>query len=67
MQKHKTKIGVDKNIMHTTEKERLIYQMYIRENMTAEEIAEELGISLRSVRKYISEYGLYKSDNRKKK
>lgn len=53
--------------MHTTEKERLIYQMYIRENMTAEEIAEELGISLRSVRRYISEYGLFKSDNRKKK
>lgn len=51
----------------TSKREKMIYQMYIKENMTAEQIAEETGLSLQTIRNDIRKYGLYKKDRLKVK
>lgn len=44
---------------------KMFVQMYINENMTAEEIAEETGYNIRTVKKRLSEAGIYKSELKK--
>lgn len=36
---------------------KLIYQMYIKENLSPEQIADELGVIKRAVYKYITKFG----------
>lgn len=47
--------------MNRLEKLRLIEAMYFKENMTAKQIADEMGLSINTIKKYLSARGMRKS------